>query len=248
METLLPVFGLATLGSLAGLLGGLIILSQKALGKTISTHAIPFAAGVLLGVSFLDVLPEAIDHTGVELGLQVVLIVIISAFFFEQFLLHLHHHEKSGGSSLKASLPLVVAGDTIHNFMDGVAIAASYLVNPAFGLVVAVATFLHEIPHEMGDFSLMIKAGWSRLKVMAVNIFSALATYLGVAFVFLFQNFSEKNLGVLLAIAGGLFLYIGASDLLPELEEEKRNNHWYQALLLISGVIIVWIFNQVLPR
>lgn len=246
METLIPVLGLATIGSLAGLSGGVILLTKKNWGKFLSVHSIPFAAGVMLAVSLLDVLPEAVEEAGPEKVFPIVLAVMVAAFFFEQFFLHLHHHEEHK-RTLKNSLPLVVAGDTIHNFIDGLAIAAAYLVEPALGVVVAGATFLHEIPHEMGDFGLMLAGGWSRLRVISVNILSALSTYAGAILIVLFSSTLGLDLGVLLAVAGGLFLYIAASDLLPEVESQDKDNPWHQALLFLAGVVIVWILTLAVP-
>lgn len=247
MESFLTLFLLTTLGSVAGLAGGLILLSKRALAKHLSVHAIPFAAGVMLAVSFLDVLPESIATSGVEASLKIVLLVMVAAFFFEQFLLHLHHHEEHARTTLKTALPMAIFGDTIHNFVDGLAIAAAYLTDPKLGLLVAFATFAHEIPHEMGDFGLMIAAGWRRSKVILVNLVSALSTYLGVVFVVLFSQSMEIKIGTMLAIAGGLFLYIAASDLLPEVHNDKRDKAWHQALLLLLGVGLIWLLTQFLP-
>lgn len=246
MENILPILGLATIGSLAGLLGGILILSKRVWTKKISVHAVPFAAGVLLAVSLLDILPEAINKTSAEIILPIVLLVMIAAFFLEQFFFHLHHHEEKV-RTLSASIPLVVFGDSIHNLIDGVVIAASFLVQPTLGMVVALATFLHEIPHEMGDFGLMLAAGWKRQQIIMVNILSALATYLGAILVLIFSATFEARLSLLLAVAGGLFLYIGASDLLPEVGHEK-DRPWHQALLLLLGVGLIWGITQIFPH
>lgn len=248
MEQFLAIFGLATLGSVLGLAGGILMIARKDWQRFLSVHSIPFAAGVMLAVSLLDVLPEAIEESGAGFVLKVVLVVMVTAFFFEQFLLHLHHHKEHHRTVLKSSLPLVVAGDTIHNFIDGLAIAAAYLVEPSLGILVAVATFLHEVPHELGDFGLMLAAGWAKTKVIMVNLASALATYLGAFTVLVFAQTFELNLGLLLGIAGGLFLYIGASDLLPEVHEEHRDNPWHQALLFVAGVFLVWLVTGLVPH
>lgn len=247
MGVLLPVLGLATLGSLAGLVGGLILLSRRGWAQALSVHAIPFAAGVMLTVSFLDVLPEAIEESSVDTVFPIVLTVMVVAFFFEQFFMHLHHHSEHKRTTLRSSLPLVVAGDTVHNFIDGLAIAAAFLASPTLGIFVAIATFLHEIPHEMGDFGLMIAGGWDRRKIILTNILSALSTYLGATLVVVFFASADGFLGPLLAIAGGLFLYIGASDLLPEVKEEYKDSPWHQAGLLVFGVLLIWILSQLAP-
>lgn len=248
MSNLLPILGLATVGSLLGLVGGLAILFNKSWARSISVHAVPFAAGVLLAVSLLDILPEAIEESSSEAVLFIVLLVVVAAFFLEQFFLHVHHHEKSGRGSVVTAIPLVVFGDTVHNFIDGVAIAVSFLVDPTLGILVAFATFLHEIPHEMGDFGLMVAAGWAKGKIILVNLFSALATYAGSLAVLLLPTFSEQNLGSLLAVAGGVFLYIGASDLLPEVGEDGRDSPWHQAALLVTGAAMIWAVTKLLPH
>jgi zinc and cadmium transporter len=248
MDNLLPILGLVTLGSVLGLSGGILMISKKSLRNFLSIHSIPFAAGVMLAVSLLDVLPEAIEGSDAHFVLKVVLIVMVIAFFFEQFFLHIHHHDEHQRTTIKSSMPLVVAGDTIHNFIDGMAIAAAYLVEPTLGLLVALATFLHELPHEMGDFGLMLSAGWSKTKVIVVNLVSSLATYLGAFFVILFSESLALNLGLLLGIAGGLFLYIAASDLLPEVHDEHRDSPWHQALLLLLGVGVVWLMTSIFPH
>lgn len=236
MENFWPVFLLATLGSVAGLLGGVFLVWNKKVAGRISLLAIPFAAGVLLAVTFLDVLPEAVDDVGAELALLVVLISIVAAFLFEGFVSHLHHHDGED-SAIGESLPLVIFGDTIHNFIDGLVIAASFLVSPSLGLVVAFATFAHEIPHEMGDFGLMLAGGWGRAKVLMVNFTSSLSTYAG-ALLGLFLGGGE-TLGVLLSIAGGVFLYIGASDLLPQVHRGKGGILKKVGLFLL-GILVMW--------
>lgn len=248
MQNFLPVMGLATLGSVLGLVGGIIMLSNKRLSKVLSVHSIPFAAGVMIAVSLLDVLPEAIEASNVEYALSIVLVVMIAAFFFEQFFMHIHHHHEHERTVVKSTMPLVVVGDTIHNFLDGLAIAASYLVDPSLGVIVAIATFLHEVPHEIGDFGLMIAAGWARKKIILVNLISTFSTYAGAFLVLLFAQAFEAHLGALLAVAGGLFLYIGASDLLPEVHNEERDDPWHQAGLLLFGVLIIWFVLQIVPQ
>ena len=252
MENLLPVLGLATVGSILGLTGGVLMLSRKDWSRVISIHAIPFAAGVMLAVSFLDILPEAVEKSTVKDVFFVVLVVMVAIFLFEQFFLHFHHHSDlhKGHEHMELSraVPLSIAGDTIHNFLDGVSIAAAYLVSPSLGLVVALATFLHEIPQEMGDFGVMLAAGWKRSRIILVNLMTALSTYLGAVLVLLFASSFQGHLNILLAIAGGLFLYLGASVLLPEVHNDERDNPWHQAGLLLAGVIVIWLFGQLFPN
>src|SRR3989338_6200184 len=190
---------LALLGSMVALIGGIVFLFNKSLSKTLSVNSVPFAAGVLITVSVLGLLPEALEMSGENVFL-VVLASFFGAYFFEKVFFGLHHHkEPLHHRDFKSSVPLVIFGDTIHNFIDGVAIAASYLVSPGFGLITAISTLLHEVPHEIGDFGILLRAGWRRKKILIVNGLSASATLLG-AFLIYFSSFSDELLGLLLAL------------------------------------------------
>jgi zinc and cadmium transporter len=232
---------------MAGLVGGVIFLLKKEWARTLCKYAVPFAAGVLLSVSLLHLLPEAVHLTG-EKAYFIVLIALLSSFFFEQYFAHLHHHEGHKHVETKASAPLVVFGDTIHNFIDGVAIASAYLIDPYFGLVVTLSTFLHETPHEIGDFGVLMSAGWSRSKTFVANLFSATATFPGALLVFFFLRDAHDKIGILLAISAGVFLYLGASDFLPEVgEEEKGVATWKKLSLLVIGVLLMYALSIISP-
>ena len=247
MNPLVAVLILSFIGSIAGLVGGAIFLIKKEWARALSKYAVPFAAGVLLSVSLLHLLPEAVHLTG-EPAYFIVLIALLGSFFFEQFFAQLHHHEGHGHTATKASAPLVVFGDTIHNFIDGVAIASAYLIDPYFGLVVTLSTFLHEAPHEIGDFGILISAGWSRKKTFMGNFFSATATFPGALLVFFFLRDAHDKIGVLLAISAGIFLYLGASDFLPEVGGERKGvSTWKKLSLLVIGVLTMYALSLVSP-
>lgn len=247
MNPLIAILLLSFVGSIAGLIGGVIFLLKREWARTLCKYAVPFAAGVLLSVSLLHLLPEAVHLTG-ESAYFIVLIALLSSFFFEQYFAHLHHHEGHKHVETKASAPLVVFGDTIHNFIDGVAIASAYLIEPYFGLVVTLSTFLHETPHEIGDFGVLMSAGWSRRKTFIANMFSATATFPGALLVFFYLRDAHDKIGILLAVSAGIFLYLGASDFLPEVgEEEKGVSTWKKLLLLIIGVLTMYVLSLVSP-
>jgi zinc and cadmium transporter len=232
---------------MAGLVGGVIFLLKKEWARALCKYAVPFAAGVLLSVSLLHLLPEAVHLTG-EKAYFIVLIALLSSFFFEQYFAHLHHHEGHKHVETKASAPLVVFGDTIHNFIDGIAIASAYLIDPYFGLVVTLSTFLHETPHEIGDFGVLMSAGWSRSKTFVANLLSATATFPGALLVFFFLRDAHEKIGILLAVSAGIFLYLGASDFLPEVgEEEKGVATWKKLLLLVIGVLLMYVLSIISP-
>jgi len=248
MSPLINILALSFVGSIAGLIGGVIFLLKKEWARALCKYAVPFAAGVLLSVSLLHLLPEAVHKVG-ESAYIIVLIALLASFFFEQYFAHLHHHEDRKHTLVKASIPLVIFGDTIHNFIDGVAIAAAYLTNPYFGVVVTLSTFLHETPHEIADFGILTSAGWSRGKAFMANLFSAMATFPGALFVFFFMQDGQEKIGVLLAISAGIFLFLGASDFLPEVGEEERGvPAWKKFVLLVFGVAIMYVLTLVSPE
>jgi len=244
-NNLISLLGLAALGSLAGLVGGILFLVRDSWARVLSHYSVPFAAGVLLSVSLLHLMPEATESLG-DTAYIIVLLSLLGSFFFEQFLCRIHHHDR-GPKSLGVSAPLIIVGDTIHNFIDGVAIASAFVINPKFGLVVALASFFHETPHEIGDFGVLIRSGWGKRKTFTVNFFSALATFPGAMLVYFFLKDSTGQIGILLAISAGIFLYLGASDFLPEVEEDRKIREWEKFMLIAVGVLIMYLLTLYSP-
>jgi len=248
-NSLITLILLALLGSVAGLIGGVVFLVKKDWAKVLSIYAVPFAAGVLLSVSILHLIPEVVDHIG-EKGYLYVLLAFLGAFIFEKYFASLHHHEEHQETMQKSTIPLVLFGDTIHNFIDGIAIGAAYLTGPSFGLVVALSTFLHETPHEIGDFGVLISRGWSRKKTFLANLYSSLATIPGALFVYYFARDGNTALvPTMLAVAAGIFLYLGASDFLPEIgENEGRGRTVKKIIFVILGVFTIYTLSILLPE
>lgn len=246
---LLYLLLLSLLGSIVALIAGLIFLYKENWSDFLEEHSVPFAAGVLITVTLVGLLPEAIYLSG-ENVLIVVLASFFGAYIFEHLLFSLHHHNHNRGhdhqDQHQSSVPLVLVGDTIHNFIDGVAIGASFLISPGMGLVTAASTFLHEIPHEIGDFGILLKAGWSRGKVLWVNALSACATIVGAFSLLLFAE-NEAMIGSLLAVSAGIFLYLGASDFLPHVELKKKGK--LGAILpLTIGILAMLLTLKAIPH
>ena len=246
MSDLVNIVLLSLLGGAIALLGGLIFLFVKKWSDTLTKYSVPFAAGVLVTVALIGLLPEVVHQVG-EKGFFVVLITFFGAYLFEQFACDLHHHDHNhdGDPSCTTSIPLIIMGDTLHNFIDGVAIAAAYLLNPGLGLVTALSTLLHEIPHEIGDFGILLKAGWKKRKILTVNLISSLFTVAGALMVY-FMNFSGAMIGNLLAVAAGMFLYLGASDFLPHANEGASKSK--SVLVLILGALVMYGALSIVPH
>lgn len=244
---IISVLGLAFLGSVLGLIGGVSLLFVKRWVRIIECYAIPFAAGVLLTVSLTGILPETVEIFGKKAFLFALIAFLIS-YLFENFFFALHHHDDhSHGKNYQASVLLVIIGDTIHNFIDGVAIAAAYLVAPGLGLVTAISTFLHEVPHEISDFGILLKAGWTKGRIIGVNFISACATFVGAILV-LFASPNKNVVGLLLAFSGGLFLYLAASDFLPLAHTENKAKQVNTIFALLAGVLLMTLVINLVPH
>lgn len=242
----LTLFWYLFFGSVAGLGGGLLLIWSQKIAKAVSIHLIPFAAGVILATAFLDLLPEAVK-TGGEETFLLMLIGLVAFFLAEDFLLHFHHHEEHQ-HSLRLLVPLLNTSDTIHNFIDGVAITSSFLADPRLGLVVALATFFHEIPQEIGDFGVMIAAGVKKGKVILYNFISALASFAGaIATIYLAES-SKTLVGPFLGLATGMFLYISSADILPQLvHDDRRDVRWHTAGFFLLGIALVYFLTKFVP-
>lgn len=240
MFDLLSIVVLVLFGSVFALIGGLVFLSVPKWSEALAMYSVPFAGGVLLTVALIGVLPESaeiLDHSAFVITLVTFLVV----YLFENLLFSLHHHDEDGHHHIaKKSAWFVMLGDTIHNFIDGVAIAAAFIISPGLGTITAISTFLHEVPHEIGDFGILLKAKWSKRNIILTNVFSACTSLVGAIVVYFIEP-SDYVLGVLLAISAGIFLYLGASDFLPHAGKHLSKDKMMLALLLGVGLMVVSI-------
>jgi len=240
MNEYLQLIGLTFIGGLFSLIGGMLLLKSKKTANNLAKYATPFAAGALLAAVFLDLLKDGLEESSADTVLLATLVGMILFFLGERFLRWFHHHHSHEDEKNNAEKPLIIVGDTVHNALDGVAIAAAFLVSPATGLITAIAVAAHEIPQEIGDFGLLLSRGMSRKKVLLVNIVSALASTLAAVIVFALGSSEVLPIGVMLGLSAGFLLYIAASDIIPEIHENtpKKLLDW-PVILLLSGVITV---------
>lgn len=254
MSTLIYILLFTFIGSIGALIGGLILLSFKKFVIKISHFLASFAAGILLGSAFLDLLPEAFHEAeGTETNIFLwALAGIVLFFLVERFIHWFHHHGEyhdNHEKEAKSTVSLIVVGDTMHNFIDGIVIAATFMVSVPVGIVSALAVFAHEIPQEVGDFGLMLHKGLSKKKIILINILSASAALIGAILTYLTGDFLKNFLPAILALTAGLFIYIAASDLIPEIHHEKRKGFAFvESLLLLLGIVIIWVSISLLEH
>jgi len=229
------------------LIGGIILLSKEKFALKISHFLASFAAGVLLGTAFFDLLPEAM-HEGKGLEGNIfffTLLGIVLFFLIERFIHWFHHHEEphEHEKETKSTVPLIIIGDTVHNFIDGIIIAATFLVSIPLGVITSLAVVAHEIPQEIGDFGLLLHKGLRRKRILMLNVLSASVSILGAMLTYVLgSDLVEEYIPVFLALTAGFFIYIAASDLIPEIHYEKRRGFaLIETLLLISGIVVIWI-------
>lgn len=204
-----------------------------------------FAAGALLGAAFFDLLPEAMRE-GEKTNTDILLWALVAFLFFfllERFIHWSHHHgHKHVRKEAKPTVPLIVIGDSIHNFVDGVAIASTFLVSIPLGIVTSIAVGAHEIPQEIGDFGILLNKGVKRWKVFWINLLSASTSIVGVLIAYFIGESLKEIVPVFLALTAGFFIYIAAADLIPEIHQENRRGFaFYESSMLIAGVIVIYI-------
>src|SRR3990167_8401484 len=150
------------IGGVFSLIGGILMLSHKKLAEILADYATPFAAGALLAAVFMDLLKDGLAEASEDTVLFATMLGLVLFFFAERFLHWFHHHHQHAGSD--PTVGLIVVGDTIHNALDGVAIAAAFLISVPTGIVTTIAVATHEIPQEIGDFGLLLAKGMTRGK------------------------------------------------------------------------------------
>lgn len=242
--------------SLAG--GAVSMLLAATVAYTLLAGWVPrmvsYSVGVLLGVTFLDLLPEAFEKAadpGILFG--VVLAGILAFFLLEKAALwrHSHGHDDHGDDGdgvRKPSGLLILTGDAFHNFVDGVLIAAAFLTDFRLGLTTTLAVMMHEIPQEIGDFMVLLHAGYTRGRALLLNLAVSLTSVAGGVLGYLILDYAEPLLQYALALAAACFIYIAIADLIPHLHRQnRREDLWWQVGLIAVGIGTIGILGAWLP-
>jgi len=234
--------GSVILVSLISLIGVLTLsLNAKKL-NTLLIYLISFSAGALIGDSFLHLLPESLETTP-ALKISTFIIVGITLFFILEKVIHWQHCHGHviDQDHVHPYAFMNLVGDAFHNFLDGIIIAASYLISLPVGIATTVAVVLHEIPQEIGDFAVLLHGGFKKTKALFLNFVTAAFSILGAVLTLLLTNVLENIETILVPIAIGGFLYIAGSDLIPQLhkDSEKISHSLLQLLAFIIGILIM---------
>ncbi|MCX6781836.1 MAG: ZIP family metal transporter [Candidatus Magasanikbacteria bacterium] len=222
---------------------GVFTLSMKdAVLNKILMRLVALSSGALLGGAFLHLMPEGVALLNVKLFFSLVLAAILFYLLIEK-ILHWRHCHKGGGCDTHHSMGYMnLIGDSVHNFIDGLVIAGAFVVDIRLGLITAVAMALHEIPQEIGDFGVLIYSGFTKKRALFLNFLTALTTVVGGLFGWFLSRYSIGIEKYLLPIAAGGFIYIAASDLLPELRKNLSLKSFFIDFLFMLGGVCVILF------
>lgn len=234
------IMGFCILSSLGSLLcATLLLLLPDGLRQLLLPRMVSFATGTLLGGAFLSLIPAGLAKIGASPFMAAVLAGIILFFLLEKLVLW-HHCPAGQGSVRKVSGPLILIGDALHNFVDGVVIAAAFVTSFPLGVTVSLAVLAHEIPQEVGDFAILLDNGFSRSRALVFNGLSALTAILGSILSYFWFSEIQEAVPYVLAVSAASFIYIAMADLIPSLHEQVRPSASLQQLaLLIAGIAII---------
>ena len=221
--------------SIISMIGVLLLVIKDNVLKKTTLVLVSFASGTLLGGAFLHLIPESFSTLDESIFIAIVLGIVV--FFLLEKSLWRHCHERECPIHPFAYLNLL--GDGIHNFIDGVAIAASFLSAESLGIITTVAVIMHEVPQELGDFGVLIYGGISKAKALLFNFISAVLAILGALATYFFISYLP-NINLILAFSAGGFIYIATTDLIPELHKETNTvNSIVEIVFLLLGIVLM---------
>lgn len=266
----MSVFFWIVIMSVAG--GALSVLAAALFALTAGparlSQLVSFAIGALLGAAFLEVLPHAITASGDATASSTIVLCGILAFFvLEKLVLWRHcHTEDCEGHEQHAHVAsehhgstvsfdggrsglLILIGDTFHNFVDGVLIAAAFMSSIQLGIITALAMIAHEIPQEVGDFVILLHSGYSRAKALAFNLLSSFATLLGGLLAYFALSSAQSAVPVFLALGAASMIYVAVADLIPGLHKRTELRATLQQVLLIcAGIATIWLSHHMVDQ
>ena len=240
MTTLLWILLSTVVISLISLMGVFAIFMQKKTLHGVINYLVAVSIGGLIAGAFFHLIPEA-EH---ELGLETTFIFIcvgLLLFFVIEKIFHWRHCHKDD-CKIHSFAYTSLTGDAVHNFLDGILIAAAFLINFKVGIVSSLAIILHEIPQELGDFGVLLKGGFTKSKALLFNLLTALTCVVGGILGFVFLSKIEFLIPYIISLTAGGFIYVAISDLIPEIRNELSLKKSFINILIIALTIAAMVF------
>jgi zinc and cadmium transporter len=238
--------GLTVLGSLGGVVvaSALLFFSDKARDMVVP-WLVSYAVGTLLGVALLVLIPEALGHLPAIRVMESLLAGIMLFFLLEKLVLWRHCHTHDCEAHGMAA-PMVLIGDAFHNFLDGVVIGTAVLTSIPLGISTALAVATHEIPQELGDFAILLHAGYSRRSALVLNILSGLSAIAGAVLAVFALDWLPSLNEYILAVSAASFLYIAMADLIPDLHRGRIDAKTFRQLgLALAGIGTIVVLTSI---
>jgi len=244
VTVLLWILVATLLDSFLALVGVVTLVLKEEVARKIISGLVAFSAGSILAGAFFHLIVESLDKLSSQFVFLIVLVGFSLFFIIERYFWWHHCHQ--GKCEVHPVNYLVLLGDGLHNLIDGAVIAASFLVSIPFGILTTLLIISHEIPQELGDFAILVSGGYSKQKALAFNFISQATSVLGGLLVYLLGSF-PRIVEFLLPLAAGGFIYISASDLIPELHREPdRRRSLLSFLLFLLGLGFIIVFKLIL--
>ena len=229
--------------SLVSFVGMLALAVKEVTLRKVLLYFVGFSAGALLGDAFIHLLPEVVEGAGfgIEISLYV-LTGIVFSFMIEKLVHWRHCHIPTSKAHPHTFAYMNLFGDAVHNFIDGMIIAASYLASVSVGIATTIAVVFHEIPQEIGDFGVLLHGGFGRKKALALNFVTALTAVAGAVFAIILASYLQDTIIFLTAFAAGGFVYIAGSDLIPELHKRfSARSSVLQVIAILLGIAVMYV-------
>jgi zinc and cadmium transporter len=231
------IVGFSVLGSVGSVaLAGLFLLFPQSTRSLLVPSLLSYATGTLLGASFLGILPRVLNSISASLALNAVLVGIVLFFVLEKLALWRHCHNSGCEVHSQAGF-LILIGDAFHNFVDGAAIASTFVTSIPLGVVTSIAIIAHEIPQEVGDFAILLQSGYSKREAFSYNTLSGLCTLPGALLTYWFITEVEPVIPYIMALSAASFIYIAIADLVPSLHRYvELKSSINQLVCLLAGI------------
>jgi zinc and cadmium transporter len=239
------ILGLGFLSSVGGAaLAGSFLLFPEKLQRRLIPHLVSYATGTLLGAAFLAMLPHALKEIPAGTALAAVLAGFLTFFVLEKLVIWRHCHD-SHCEVHSATGALILLGDSLHNLVDGIILAAAFLSSVPLGILTFLAILAHEIPQELGDVAILVQSGYSRGRALLYNLLASLPTLVGALLAYTFLNTVQSFTPHVMAFSAASFIYIASADLIPGLHRQTGlADAARQLLLILAGIATIILAHR----